>query len=128
MKTKQTSPSSVAKSCEPLPPPALPRDYRFSLNIGPLGEDSLTVLLVFRFRTGLLDSDQVERVFAGRRVLVEECLRAGWLKQCISANRLVVYSVSDVAKCVIRVMTEGRPPPPERYTLPLNLILPPLLG
>lgn len=120
--------TSVAANPAPAFQPGVAPDYRFSVSVGPLSEESLTAWLILRFKTPLLRPEQVQVVLARSRSLMEECVDAGWLRPCVSGNRLVVYSAADVAKCVIRITKEGRPPQGGPYLLPSNHTLPPLLG
>lgn len=117
----------AASSSAEAPPFGGP-DYRFSVSVGPLNEEFLTALLVFRHRTLLLRPEQVQSALARSRSLMEECVHAGWLRPCIDGNRLVVFSAAEVAQCAIRITKQGRPAQGEPYLLPVNFALPPLLG
>lgn len=128
LKPQDTILRAHAASSSAEAPPSGGPDYRFSVSVGPLNEESLTALLVLGHLTPLLRPERVRWVLGGSRSLMEECVQAGWLRPCIDGNRLVVFPVAEVAQCAIRIIKQGRPAQGEPYLLPVNFALPPVLG
>jgi len=56
-----------------------------------------------------LRREDAEKALMQSRELLEACVREGWLRPHTSENRMTCYSAADIAACLLRIETHGRP-------------------
>lgn len=74
-----------------------------------LSHHELTGLLVHHYGSTLLRREDAEKALMQSRELLEACVREGWLRPHTSENRMTCYSAADIAACLLRIETHGRP-------------------
>ncbi|MEQ2009619.1 MAG: hypothetical protein ABMA26_22780 [Limisphaerales bacterium] len=74
-----------------------------------LSHHELTAQLVRHYGSLFLRREDAVKALMESREVLEACVREGWLRPHTSENRMTSYSIADIAACLLRLESEGRP-------------------
>lgn len=140
MKTKSIKRNSVQKDiptqppatdCIPAEPPAATIDPSQTATAPtaphsndanechPSIQEEFSNLLSLHRRT-LFNAGEVYALFGLSKALRTECTSAGWLPVVTQGNRMTLFDLSAILKCLRRLRREGRPTKPRTTRLPTD--------